>query len=91
MGKSDNTSSALYPDSLYPDVVLENEYDDYFYEDLIEIQRDLNSDLFDLRLELLNNKNLSSEEKSNIEKKKHEIEVRLKLVYQNLQKSKAEE
>ena len=89
--KSNNVSSALYPDSLYPGVVLENEYDEYSYEDLIEIQRDLNADLFDFRLELSNNKNLSSEDKSNIEKKMHETEVRLKLIYKNLQKSKEEE
>ena len=81
----------MYPDSLNPGVVLENEYDDYFHEDLIEIQRELNAYLFDLRLELLNNKNLSSEEKSNIEKKMHEAEVRLKLVYKNIQKLDSED
>ncbi len=91
MRESDIISSTFYPDSLYPGVVLENEYDEYSYEDLIEIQRDLNAYLFDFRVELSNNKKLSSEDKSNIEKKMHETEVRLKLVYKNIQKLDSED
>lgn len=86
MRKSKNASGALYPDSIYPGIVLENEYNDYCYEDLMEIQKELNSYLFDFRLELKNNKKMTSEEKLNIEKKMHEAEVRLKLVNKNLQK-----
>lgn len=39
MRKSKNASGALYPDSIYPGICLENEYNNYCYEDLMEIQK----------------------------------------------------